>query len=106
MLPLDFPRNGERSGKTVGIGVGASELLMRKGRKSLPIRLNVTTSTPDAKTAVMLSIAGSRRSLADGKYALILRADRILDGLERQLDGGADDSSVGDHIAQFRIVCG
>ena len=90
----------------VTLGIGAFELLSRRGRKTRPIGLTVTDSLVGGITVAVLRFAGRRRALADGKYTLTVRADKILDSLDRPLDGDATGVAEGDLVKTLRIVRG
>jgi hypothetical protein len=90
----------------VTLDPGAFELVNQRGRKTHPIGLTVTDSLVGGRTVAVLHFAGRRRGLADGKYTLTIRADKILDRLGRPLDGDANGEAGGDLVKALRIVRG
>jgi hypothetical protein len=90
----------------VTFSAGAFELVNRRGRKTRPIGLAITNSLVGSGNVAVLHFPGRRRALADGKYTLTLRADKILDNLGRPLDGDSNGVPGGDLIKTLRIVRG
>jgi hypothetical protein len=80
---------------------GAIELRRQDG--SL-VEAQVSVSLLGGKTVAVLTFAGSEfvgGSLADGRYTLTVRADRIHDRFGRQLDGDGDGLAGGDRVDGF-----
>jgi hypothetical protein len=80
----------------VTLGSGAFALSRQDG--SL-VELIVSASLVDGRTVAVLTFAGADiigGSLADGSYALTVRADQVHDRWGRQLDGDGDGSAGGD----------
>jgi choice-of-anchor C domain-containing protein len=90
----------------VTLGAGAFELVNRRGRKTRPIGLAITNSLVGGRNVAVLHFPGRRRALADGKYTLTIRADKILDNLGRPLDGDSNGVPGGDLIKTLRIARG
>jgi pimeloyl-ACP methyl ester carboxylesterase len=69
-----------------------------------PVGVAVTASLVGGKTVAVLTFAGSEiigHSLADGRYTLTTRGDRIHDDLGQELDGDADGSAGGNRVDAF-----
>jgi arylsulfate sulfotransferase len=80
---------------------GAIELRRQDG--SL-VDLRFDISVVGGKTVAAITFAGSDvvgGSLADGTYALTIRADRVHDRWGRALDGDSDGSAGGDRLESF-----
>jgi N-acetylneuraminic acid mutarotase len=80
---------------------GAFEL-DREGGGSIDVL--VSTSVVSGKTVAVLTFAGPdvvAGSLADGRYTLTLRADRVRDRLGRELDGDCDGTPGGNRVDNF-----
>jgi phosphodiesterase/alkaline phosphatase D-like protein len=88
----------------VTIDAGAFELRRQDG--SL-VGLNVAVSVVNGRTIAVLSFTGSDiigGSLADGSYSLTVRADRVHDGVGRELDGDGDGLAGGNRVdSYFRL---
>jgi hypothetical protein len=69
----------------------------------------VSISLVNGKTVAVLTFAGPEfvgGSLADGSYALTVRADRVHDRWGRELDGNGDGAAGGDRVDRFRRLFG
>jgi dienelactone hydrolase len=87
--------------RVVTIDPGAFDL--RRQDASL-VGLNILTSVVDGRTVAALTFTGSDvigGSLADGRYTLTVRADRVHDRWGRDLDGDGDGSAGGDRVDGF-----
>jgi len=88
----------------VTIDAGAFEL--RRQDASL-VGMNVTASVVNGRTIAVLTFTGSDivgGSLADGSYSLTVRADRVHDGVGRELDGDGDSFAGGSRVdGYFRL---
>jgi hypothetical protein len=85
----------------VTIDAGAFELRRQDG--SL-VGLNVAASVVNGRTIAVLTFTGSDiigGSLADGSYSLTVRADRVHDGVGRELDGDGDRLPGGNRVDNF-----
>jgi hypothetical protein len=85
---------------------GAIELRRRDGT---PVNFDVDISTSGGTTAAVLTFAGPEfigGSLADGRYVLTVRADRVHDRWGRQLDGDGDGSAGGDRVETISRLFG
>src|SRR5262249_44984397 len=85
---------------------GAIELRRQDG--SL-VDARVSISLVNGKTVAVLTFAGPEfvgGSLADGSYALTVRADRVHDRWGRELDGNGDGAAGGDRVDGFRRLFG
>jgi hypothetical protein len=77
---------------------GAIELRRRDGTA---VNFDLAISTAGGTTAAVLTFAAPEfvgGSLADGRYVLTVRADRVHDRWGRQLDGDGDGSAGGDRV--------
>src|SRR5438105_11739371 len=64
----------------------------------------VSISLLSGKTVAVLTFAGTEfvgGSLADGRYTLTVRADRVHDRWGRELDGDGNGSAGGDRVEAF-----
>jgi hypothetical protein len=88
----------------VTVDAGAFEL--RRQDASL-VGLNVAASVVNGRTIAVLTFTGSDivgGSLADGSYSLTVRADRVHDGVGRELDGDGDCFAGGNRVdGYFRL---
>src|SRR5439155_14958340 len=85
----------------VTVDAGAFELRRQYGTL---VGLNVATSVVNGRTIAVLTFTGSDiigGSLADGSYSLTVRADRVHDGVGRELDGDGNGSAGGDRVDSF-----
>ncbi|MEX0676088.1 MAG: ELWxxDGT repeat protein [Pirellulales bacterium] len=85
----------------VTIDPGAFELIKRGGRS---VTVNVYTSVVDDHSVAVLSFSGQGivgGSLADGNYALTIRADKIRDGAGQALDGDGNSVAGGNRVDEF-----
>src|SRR5262249_42589476 len=77
---------------------GAIVLRRQEGRL---VNFQLAVSTDGGQTVAVLTFAGSEfigGSLADGRYTLAVRADRVHDRWGRELDGNGDGSAGGDRV--------
>jgi hypothetical protein len=77
---------------------GAIELRRQNGAL---VNFQLATSLVSGKTKAVLTFAGSEfigGSLADGRYNLTIRADRVHDRWGRSLDGDGDGSAGGNRV--------
>jgi hypothetical protein len=80
---------------------GAIELRRQDGTL---VNFQLAISAAGGKTVAVLTFAGSEfvgGSLADGRYTLSVRADRVHDRWGRELDGDGDGSAGGDRVDSF-----
>src|SRR5207244_40005 len=90
----------------VTVDAGAFGLSRQDGS---PVGLTVAASLVNGRTVAVLTFAGPDvvgGSLADGRYALTVRADRVHDRWGRELDGDADGSAGGDRVDGFHRLFG
>jgi hypothetical protein len=89
----------------VTLDPGAFELAGPGGQ----VGLAVTASVVDGRTVAVLTFTDAGLvggSLADGGYALTVRADRVHDRWGRELDGDGDGAAGGDAAAGFSRLFG
>ena len=85
---------------------GAIELRRQDGTL---VNSRLAVSTVAGETVAVLTFAGpgfTGGSLADGSYALKVRADRVRDRWGRALDGDGDGSAGGDRVNAFSRLFG
>jgi alkaline phosphatase D len=85
----------------VTIDAGAFELRRQDGTL---LGLNVATSVVNGRLIAVLTFTGSDiigGSLADGSYSLTVRADRVHDGVGRELDGDGNGLAGGERVDSF-----
>jgi hypothetical protein len=85
----------------VTLDAGAFELRRQDGR---PVGLTVATSVVNGESVAVLTFTGADivgGSLADGRYTLTIRADRVHDAFGRVLDGDGDAAPDGNRTATF-----
>jgi hypothetical protein len=85
----------------VTLDPGAFELRRQGGRR---VGLTVTTSVVNGQSVAVLTFTGADivgGSLADGRYILTIRTDRVHDAFGRVLDGDGDGTAGGNHTATF-----
>src|SRR5207249_6449004 len=80
---------------------GAIELRRQDGS---PVDARLSISLVGGKTVAVLTFSGPEfvgGSLADGSYALTVRADHVHDRWGRELDGDGNGSAGGDRVDGF-----
>jgi arylsulfate sulfotransferase len=85
---------------------GAIELRRTDGTM---VNFQLDVSTVGGKTVAALTFAGAEfigGSLADGRYTLTVRSDRVHDRWGRELDGDGDGSAGGDRVDGFQRLVG
>jgi hypothetical protein len=85
---------------------GSIELRRQDGT---PVTFRIVISATGGKTVAVLTFAGSEfvgGSLADGRYTLTVRADRVHDRWGRELDGDGDGAAGGDRVEGFHRLFG
>jgi hypothetical protein len=85
---------------------GAIEVLRQGGGS---FTTHVVTQVLGGKTVAVVTFGGGgvvAGSLADGRYQLVLRADRIHDGHGNPLDGDDDGTAGGDRAGAFHRLFG
>jgi hypothetical protein len=93
-------------GGEVTLDPGAFEVTRQDGS---PVELSVAASVVGGRTVAVLTFTGSDLvggSLADGRYTLTVRADRVHDRWGRLLDGDGDGSAGGDRADVFSRLFG
>jgi hypothetical protein len=85
---------------------GAIELRRQDGT---PVNFQIAVSLAGGKTVAVLTFTDPEfigGSLADGRYTLTVRADRVHDRWGRQLDGDGDGSAGGNRVDGFSRLFG
>ena len=86
----------------VTIAPGAFELYRQGFNKPLPLRVAVDAS--EGRTVARLTFKGHHvggGSLADGRYRLVIRGDKVRDASGRRLDGNGDGTEGGNYVDEF-----